>query len=386
MTVTKIEQMNKKENPEINIAFLHRFKSIAKKYGVAEDLIDWKSMDWSLTYPELKNILIGKLKLLGKTPIEEVTVAKDYVNYIEKETNQAERQYLKEQIAKDLEEIKKSTTPEMSKYYSVHNDYLDMLMKSNDFHSLILHGKAGLGKTFETYRYCGEKGIEFEVVGGTISPLELFHILYEYRNRENFALIFDDCKAILKNEQNASLMLQALWGMPKRICQWRTTSQKLKVPEIFEFKSKVVVIVNDIPKNIEPLLSRCLELGMSFDYTQIMKIMMEIAKIPHKTLSKEQRFEIVDWLRENSDETVENFNLRLQRKIEMIYQLKPDRWKDLSKLLITKDDNLALVKRIILESSCVKEQLKKFTEETGYGRYQFYKFKSDLGACRHYDK
>jgi hypothetical protein len=356
-------------------------EKMAKSLGVMIEKVDMEGYwDTSITAEENYNKFREILELLSTNGRKlEKSYAKDVVEHYEQMALEEETAFIQEQIHKGLEDIKKSTTSQLEKYYWVQDSYLDMVLKSDEINSLVLLGRAGLGKTFETIRYLASNNVDFQLITGMISPLELFHLLYE--NKENKLLVFDDCKAILNNPQTSAILLQALWGVPKRIVAWRTTSTKLKVPETFVFNSKIIVIVNDIPQEIEPLMSRCLLLGVEFDYNQILSIMGEICKTPHKSLTKEERFEIWDWIRQNTDETTEDFNLRLQKKIEMIYQHKKDKWKDLSKLLIKKDDTLALVKRIMTETSSVKAQVQKFSEETGKSRRQFFYLKKLVQKC-----
>ena len=128
----------------------------------------------------------------------------------------------------------------------------------------IRQNKAGLGKTHTTVKTLSKHNKEFKSIIGNISPLELYHTLYEWRNCN---LMFDDTAGLLSNKASMSLVMAATWSPTgRRIVQWLTTSKKLKCPPQFEFRGKVFFIANDIPKNIEPTISRSLRYVQSFTY------------------------------------------------------------------------------------------------------------------------
>jgi hypothetical protein len=356
---------------------LHRqnITKMAVKMGIEADKLDSESIwDSSLTANENYNIVRKSLELLSQKPPEH---DKDEAKHIEALALAEERAYLRDQQAKDFEDIKNSTTPDLERFYLDIEDILDILLKSREIHSLILLGDGGLGKTFKTIQVLANNGVEFVFYNGNVSALELYHILYQ--NRKNKILCFDDTQALLNNKTAMSLLLSALYSPSNhRIVEWHTTSEKLKVPPIFEFESKVVFIANEIPANLQPLISRCFNYELSFTYNEILLIMMEIAKLPHEHLSKAQRFEVVEWLRANTDETTEDFNLRLQQKVELVYLYKNERWKELSQTFVRCDEMLKVIKQILETTGSAKDQIKKFQDITGRGRTQFYVYKAQL--------
>jgi len=355
---------------------LHRqnIKKMAQKRGLDIDSYDYEAKwDTSLTHEENYSAIAGDLEQLSQQ-VQAFNQAES--DEFEKMALEQERAFLRDQQMKDYEDIKKSTTPQLDGFFQNYADMLDILVKSEDIHSLVSLGIGGIGKTYKAIQELSKKGINFVIHNGNISALELYHILYH--NRKNTVLIFDDTHALLQNRNAMSLLLSALYSASgrTRICEWRSTTKKLKAPPIFEFESKIVFIANDVPKNIQPLLSRCFNVEVTFTYHELLSIMYEIAKLNHPNLTKKQRFEVVDWLRENTDETTKDFNLRLQKKVELVYVHKKTRWKSLAKSFVTQDESLALVKKILEENTGAKAQIKAFREATGMSRATFYRLKA----------
>jgi len=361
----------------VKLTKFHR-KNIEKmfnKMGMDSDTVDveayWdSSLSASENYNEIKSLIATSQKL------EEV-YQRDEVEHYEQIALEKEREYIEDQLTKGLEEIKKSTTPELDKYYWELNKFVEILVKS-DIHSLFLIGKTAMGKTFNTIRTLAKQGVKFKYVVGNISPLEMYHILY---NNRKGVLLFDDTQALIENKASMSVLLSALWSATKhRIVEWRTTSKKLKAPPFYEFEGKIIVTLNELPDNeeIRTLLSRCFTYEMDFDYETILKIMLEIAKIPDEHLTKEERFKIVDFIRENTCEATRDFNLRLQKKIETIYKFERERWKDLSLKIIKPDVELLIIKQLMESTKVVKTQVQKWTELTGCSRRKFFYLKKSL--------
>lgn len=353
---------------------------MAKKQGVELDTYDYVAKwDSSLSKEENYSAIRQDLKGLSPNPPEH---NRDEQEHFEAKMMSEEREFLLEQQLKDFEQIKSSTTPDLDRFYHDYTDMVDILIESKEIHSLVVLGTGGVGKTFKAIQHLATKEKSFSIHNGNISALELYHILYE--NRKGSFVIFDDTQALLQNKQAMSLLLSALYTASgkTRIVEWRTTSKKLRVPPIFEFESKVVFIANEVPKNIQPLLSRCFNIEVSFTHSELLKIMYEIAKLPHSKLKKEERFEVVDWLRDNTDETTKDFNLRLQKKVELVYLHKHSRWKELASTFVTKDETLALVKKICEEQASAKDQVKAFCEQGLGSRAYFYEMKNKLGLTR----
>jgi hypothetical protein len=304
---------------------------------------------------------------------------KDEVEDYEQQAAELERMNIQEEVKKEFKEILSKETSDLKIYYFILEKYLTTILKARHIHSLFITGKAGIGKSHTTVKTISNSDSDFKCVLGNISPLELYHTLYNYRKG---VLIFDDTQGLLANKPSMSLLMSAMWNPTNRrmVC-WLTTSKKLKAPPQFEFLGKIIFIANEIPDNIKPIVSRCFEYRLDFNYYEILKIMAEISKLPHPTLKKEEKQMIVDWIKENTDETTENFDLRLQKKIETLYEYNKKEWKELSLKLVCKDKDLAVIKQLMESKKTVKQMVKDFEEQTGKGRRMFF-YKKRLISIR----
>lgn len=326
--------------------------------------------DSSLTLEEnLKNIIGSE---------ETINIDKEEIDYYNTLIEKQEREYITKLIEKDLQTIKNSKSVELDSYFWQLREMLNTFINQNEIHTLFLVGDAGIGKTFNTLRFLAEKNIPFEYVTGFISPLELYHLLY--RNRDKL-IIFDDTQSLINNKASLGLLLSALWSATNhRVLEWQTTSKELEAPKFFEFKGKIIFCLNSIPNNIDirTLLSRCFVCELNFDYYTILKIMYEIAKLPDKDLTTEERIKIVDFIKENSSPATQDFNLRLQKKIEVIYKYNKENWQKLAKLMLKEDKDLALVKQLLEKNVKVKDAVKEFVELTGKSRRTFFYYKNKI--------
>ena len=352
---------------------------ILKKFGVPSDVIDI-SASWDSSLSAEENY--SKIKEMAKTfGNSDKALEENYDSgeekYYEDLQIQEEKKRIQEQIKKEFQEIMKKETSDLKLYYFTLERYIETVLKSKHIHGLFITGKAGLGKSFTVMKTLSKKDeIEFKAILGNISPLELYHTLYDFRDG---VLVFDDTQALLKNNQSMSLILSAMWNPTgHREVSWLTTSKKLKCPSSFEFKGKIIFIANEIPHQIEPTISRCLVYKLEFTRNEILKIMLEIAKQSHPILSKEERIKIWEWIRDNTDETTLNFDLRLQKKIETLYIYNKDCWEELAKKLIQRDEDLVLIKQLQESYSMVKNQVKEWVERTGKSRATFFRKKQLL--------
>ncbi|MEO0090833.1 MAG: hypothetical protein ABIK75_07015 [candidate division WOR-3 bacterium] len=326
--------------------------------------------DSSLSVEEnLKNI-IGTEK--------PININKEEIDYYNSLAEKQEREYIAKLIEKDLQTIKNCKSIELDNYFWQLKEMLNVFLNQNEIHTLFLIGDPGMGKTFNTLRFLSEKNISFEYITGFISPLQLYHLLYKNKDK---LIVFDDTQALINNKASLGLLLSAMWSATKhRILQWKTTSKELQAPQMFEFKGKIIFCLNSVPSNtdIKTLLSRCFVVELNFDYYTILKIMYEIAKLPDKDLTIEERIKIVDFIRENSSPATQDFNLRLQKKIEVIYKYNKENWQKLAKLMLKEDKDLALVKQLLEKNVKVKDAVKEFVELTGKSRATFFIYKKRL--------
>jgi hypothetical protein len=133
--------------------------------------------------------------------------------------------------------------------------------------SLIIAGSAGIGKSHGIESTLDPKTTFY--VHGNVSPLGLYKILYEYKQKE-YTIIFDDSDSILHNEASLGILKHALDSKPSRLISWSSnTVIKDSLGNImdnsFIFWANINLDLSGIVRkktklsvHIEALISRCL--------------------------------------------------------------------------------------------------------------------------------
>jgi len=240
-------------------------------------------------------------------------------------------------------------------------------VKSKDIHSLIIEGSSGLGKSTITFQTLVRElnlkpNKDFIIINGHLSSLELYHLLWKYQSA---VVVIDDISDLLESPQGKSVLLSATWNTtPVRTIKWLTTSSKLEAPKEFEFKGKIIFLVNRIPSELEALKSRCYHYRLNFNWKDKLKIAYEIAKATNIP------FEMIDWIKTKK---LYDFDFRLPVKLLNL----GDNWKDLAEKTIENDEKLELLAELINSNKKVNEQISEWKQKTGYSRASFFNYRND---------
>lgn len=362
--------------------------SICEKYKVESDLIDIEALyDSKITEEEnlelFKEIIEGlssskdfETKIEGdrKTKKKSIKSEKQEIDKIDIENLLKESELSEKEFEKSLNEIKFQTTNTLEKAFKVTKSLLTTLTKSKTIFGLILEGGAGIGKSYTTIKVFKDlglkKGENFNILSAYTTPLELYQFLYD--NKDNKIIILDDTMAFFDNKINIGIVLSALWGEGKRMVHYHSTSGKLKVPKSFIFNSKIVWCVNSLPKQLQAVKSRCFYHKLDFSYKEKIKLFYEIAKV------KKIPLEIVDFIKNNSDELTEDLDFRLLIKVYDISKHNKDNWEEITARLLGKSEKLILLKNYLKESTSIKEAQIKWCQDTGNHRATFYRLKAQI--------
>lgn len=365
---------------KINKRWLENFKKLTRKYNVPEDIIDWASLDWDLTYNELREIVLEIIKTISNKTAE-ITAEELTKREIEEKEAELEREFrerIREEEEKTLREFEKSIdkkikkgTTEIDKHYYIMKEYIKILCNKNttNLNGLIIEGETAIGKSYQVLKTLTELGLKNEkdyVVLSTYStPLELYHFLYENRDK---IIVLDDMLKLFENDISKGILLSALWSATGiRVVNYKSTSEKLDAPKSFIFNGKIIIICNDFPEELETLKSRCLYYNIKFNYYQKIKIIYEICEL--EGIPKE----IADFIKENTDPTTENLNFRLPIKIYEIYKNHKD-WKKLAKEQLEENEIMKVIEGLLDEDITQKKRVEKFIEKTGYSRATYYRY------------
>lgn len=376
--------MDNNRKNKVKKGWLKKFKGICKKYNVPPDVIDFYSMDWGLTYPELKAEVMKVIEGLSTETVR-VSAEKITKEDIEEKEAESDANY----VAKVHEEEKKAIEklkfkqPNVDKYFKTMREYIGMVAGGYTT-NLILEGEGGYSKSFETYKILLDMSYridrDFTILSGFSSPLEFYHLLYKYKDFK--VVVLDDIDGILNSEKGISILKSALWSVSsQRVVEYYSTTERLKVPSKFPINANFIIILNKIEnerdRGVQALLSRAIHYKVDFSYLDLMGLFRGIAvDTPYKDLTKEERLEVVDYISEITNEATVNLNIRSLLKAYDIYRYaKNNGWKKLMKDMFVEDEMMKFVMELIESKVPVKEQVAKFVEGTGRKRATYYRIK-----------
>jgi hypothetical protein len=162
-------------------------------------------------------------------------------------------------------------------------DMVQMLAKG-DQASVVVSGPGGLGKSHTVSAALTEAGFtdlsvldeladgasvpdkSFRVVKGYSTPKGLYRVLFENRNS---VVVFDDCDSVLKDPVSLNLLKAALDSYSRRIISLRSDTRDEELPNVFEFKGRVVFISNLASSSLDQaIISRSLAVDLSMTAKQ----------------------------------------------------------------------------------------------------------------------
>ena len=219
------------------------------------------------------------------------------------------------------------------------NDYISMVVNGY-INSLIIHSRAGLGKTYSVNQILDKlglkKGINYLSISNYITPIEMFNLLVEVQTlQEPKLLVLDDIETILKEKKIIGLLRGALWGINgHRTIHYLSTTSLIQTKRIEEFKGRFIFMVNEFPKDnlfLNALKDRGLYYHFDLSNQEILKVMeTKIISISYRNLSPEERFKVFIYLKKITNDRVK-LSLRDLIKAYDCYCFSKDRWQLLIK-------------------------------------------------------
>ena len=258
-------------------------------------------------------------------------------------------------------------------------DYVGMVAGGQS-KALFVIGEGGLGKTEVTLETLEENGVRHKYFNTFSTPLELYSQLYNHRND---LVVLDDMEGILDNKKSVAILKSCLWGFrDERIVQYMSTTALLTVPPRFEFNGSIIMLLNQYPKNefVRSLVTRSVYYELKFTYDQKIQLMREISIKDYEGLSLAQRTEIFNFIRVNTSESTQELNFRTLIKAYNIYLYSNERWRELVKLMLRPDEDIATFKTIedAMGEMTVLQQARLFTIHTGKSRSTYFRLKRKL--------
>jgi hypothetical protein len=365
-TLRRIYEEKSRNLRECRLSFgefknLHRFLSrIAEKKGVSSELVDFSSVvDLSLSYRENKEKirkLVGSMRSITKEQFDRLV-------------EEHEREHERELLEEDLDRIKKGEIPDLRPFFRRYTAHVETFLDNSVVRGMVVVGKRGIGKSYNLLLMLRERNANFVVIRGHQTPLSFYKTLYEHSN--GYVLVLDDTVNVLENRDIQSLLLGAL-DYDNNVVQWNSTSPLMEdLPSSFRFNSKVILLLNEMPKNnevMEAILDRCVVYRLEFSKKELLEMLCILAR------QRGYPEEVFEFIRENADFL--DLSLRLLDKIHAYYGREG--WEDLAREVSERDSMETYVLRLCREEPSTREQVKRFIEETGYSRRTFFRIKAKL--------
>jgi len=229
-------------------------------------------------------------------------------------------------------------------------DMVQMLAKG-DQASVVVSGPGGLGKSHTVSAALADAGFtdlsvldelsdgavvpdkSFRVVKGYSTPKGLYRVLFENRNS---VVVFDDCDSVLKDPVSLNLLKAALDSYSRRIISWRADTRDEELPNVFEFKGRVVFISNLASSSMDQaIISRSLAVDLTMTAKQKVERMRFLLdqKDFMPEYDKQHKVDAMNLIDKLCDE-VKELSLRTLIQVTKIRKSAGANWKDLAEYAI----------------------------------------------------
>ena len=220
---------------------------------------------------------------------------------------------------------------------------------------LVVSGPPGIGKSFgvekqleaaNMFRTIAGQDPKYEIVSGGVSSIGLYQKLYHNRSEER-VLVFDDCDALLFEEENLDLLRSCLnSGDRRRVC-WNKESRILvseDIPQQFDFNGSVIFLSNidfertiskqsRIARQLEAIMSRChymdLEIYSMRDKLLRIKQIIRDGMLSPYQFRASQEVDIWNFVKDNSD-YLREVSLRMVKKIADFVKADEYNWLEMA--------------------------------------------------------
>jgi len=344
--------MNKEELKKIAELIKERVKD-SKNF-------DFSVIDEKLSYEE--NIKLVE-PLLPKT--------KERIEEEERERENKEREDAEAERIKSI-----PNGEEEEKIFNQMDNLIKQVIIDKKTRGLLLHGASSLGKTFRVRKAMISNQTPYVLHSGHITEMKFYIKCFQNADKIH---IFDD-ENILHSKTFLN-MIKAMLNGETGLVEY-DTSRKFPsdVKSSFEFTGKVIIILNDLPRNDEhfkAVKNRVINYELTLDRQQRLNLLYERAKNEEiKGTTNDERIMIVDWIKNNSSGSTLNLNYRLYEKAINFYIHQRAEWKTLTKTQIEGIDEYTMM---IIQGVDTQEA---WCEKTGKSRSSFYVYKQKANKCQ----
>ena len=226
------------------------------------------------------------------------------------------------------------------------------MLANGDQASVVVTGPGGLGKSHTVSAALRDAGFNdvsvldeldvgdnipknsYRVIKGYSTPKGLYRVLYENRNS---VIVFDDCDSVLKDPVSLNLLKAALDSYSRRIISWRADIKDEDLPNVFEFKGRVVFISNLSSGSMDQaIITRSLAVDLTMTAKQKVERMRYLLTQPDfmedfAMTHKSDAMELIDTLCEK----IKELSLRTLMQVIKIRKSNPNgKWKELAEYAI----------------------------------------------------
>jgi hypothetical protein len=204
-----------------------------------------------------------------------------------------------------------------SRFSMVHK--LTTSLCDGNVRALTISGAPGVGKSYTVHQILDAKNVNHSVVGGDISPLGLFKMAYDYRNKGD-VLVFDDADSIFTDPVSANILKHICDSSETRRVSWIKESKVLEsenIPNQFNFNGSVIFISNlnfdnivaqgrSMAPHIDAIRDRSIYIDLLLHnrrqiFVWVKHIALQSGLFLREGVSHEVGQEILDFIEENID-------------------------------------------------------------------------------------
>jgi hypothetical protein len=226
------------------------------------------------------------------------------------------------------------------------------MLANGDQASVVVTGPGGLGKSHTVSAALRDAGFNdvsvldeldvgdnipknsYRVIKGYSTPKGLYRVLYENRNS---VIVFDDCDSVLKDPVSLNLLKAALDSYSRRIISWRADIKDEDLPNVFEFKGRVVFISNLSSGSMDQaIITRSLAVDLTMTAKQKVERMRYLLTQPDfmedfAMTHKSDAMDLIDVLCDK----IKELSLRTLMQVIKIRKSNPNgKWKELAEYAI----------------------------------------------------
>ena len=225
---------------------------------------------------------------------------------------------------------------------------------------LVISGAPGVGKSHtikHLLEQAKERGdINFRAVSGTITPINLYKLMYQFQ-KEKDVLLLDDTDSIYDDEESMNLLKAGLDSNERRMISWLSETNALKSEGIetsFEYKGSMIFITNKdlqtaaildksrIAVHYRALMDRAVYLDLKLHTADDVMAWIAYMVRAHgiliqRGLSKGQQEDVVLWVQKNYEQ-IPMLSLRLMNKVADFVNTFPADWESMARITAFADD------------------------------------------------